>query len=52
MMAHAAAEDSVGGSSLAMCQWEVLYEGFPAHAAAAPEKGVNALDALVVAQTA
>jgi amidohydrolase len=52
MMAHAAAEDSVGGSSLAMCQWEVFYEGFPAHAAAAPEKGVNALDALVVAQTA
>lgn len=52
MMAHAAASDVVGGTSLAMCMWEVLYEGRPAHAAAAPEEGVNALDALVVAQTA
>ena len=52
MMAHAGAEDVVGGSSLAMSMWDVLYEGRPAHAAAAPEEGVNALDALVVAQTA
>lgn len=52
MMAHAAASDVVGGTSLAMCMWEVLYEGRPAHAAAAPEEGINALDALVVAQTA
>ncbi|WP_210725784.1 amidohydrolase [Arthrobacter silvisoli] len=52
MMAHAAASDVVGGTSLAMCMWEVLYEGRPAHAAAAPEEGINALDALVVAQAA
>lgn len=52
MMAHAGAEDVIGGSSLAMCMWDVLYEGRPAHAAAAPDEGVNALDALVVAQTA
>ncbi|WP_125609565.1 M20 family metallopeptidase [Specibacter cremeus] len=52
MMAHAGAEDMVGGSSLAMCMWNVLYEGRPAHAAAAPEEGINALDALVIAQTA
>jgi len=52
MMAHAAASDVVGGTSLAMGMWEVLYEGRPAHAAAAPEEGINALDALVVAQTA
>lgn len=52
MMAHAAAEDVVGGSSLALGMWDVLYEGRPAHAAAAPEEGINALDALVIAQTA
>lgn len=52
MMAHAGAEDVIGGSSLAMCMWDVLFEGRPAHAAAAPSEGINALDALVVAQTA
>ncbi|MEZ2391857.1 amidohydrolase [bacterium RCC_150] len=52
MMAHAGAEDVMGGSSLAMCMWDVLFEGRPAHAAAAPGEGINALDALVIAQTA
>ncbi len=52
MMAHAAGEDVIGGSSLAMGMWDVLFEGRPAHAAAAPSEGVNALDALLVAQTA
>ncbi|PRB37676.1 peptidase M20 [Arthrobacter sp. MYb23] len=52
MMVHAGAADVVGGSSLAMSMWEVLFEGHPAHAAAAPSEGVNALDALVVAQLA
>lgn len=52
MMVHAGAADVVGGSSLAMSMWDVLFEGRPAHAAAAPMEGVNALDALVVAQTA
>lgn len=52
MMAHAAAEDVVGNSSLAMDDWEVLFQGRPAHAAVAPEEGINALDALLIAQTA
>ncbi|ALE07545.1 hypothetical protein AL755_04230 [Arthrobacter sp. ERGS1:01] len=52
MMAHAGAEDVVGSTSLAVNMWNVLYEGRPAHAAAAPDQGINALDALVVAQVA
>lgn len=52
MMVHAGAADVVGGTSLAMSMWDVLFEGRPAHAAAAPSEGVNALDALVIAQTA
>ncbi|MFD0026066.1 amidohydrolase [Streptomyces sp. NPDC058382] len=52
MMAHASNHDAVGGRSLALCQWDVTFTGAPAHAAAAPERGVNALDALVIAQTA
>lgn len=52
MMAHAAAEDVVGSTSLAMAMWDVVFEGQAAHAAAAPWEGVNALDALLVAQTA
>lgn len=52
MMAHAAGEDVAGGSSLAVAMWDVLFEGRPAHAATAPSQGVNALDALVIAQTA
>ncbi|QNS08143.1 M20 family metallopeptidase [Streptomyces xanthii] len=52
MMAHAAPEDSVGASSLAIGAWDVAFHGRPAHAALAPWEGVNALDALTVAQTA
>lgn len=52
MMAHAGADDIVGGSSLAICMWDALYTGKPAHAALAPEEGINALDAMVIAQTA
>ncbi|MFK0003208.1 amidohydrolase [Paenarthrobacter sp. NPDC090522] len=52
MMAHAAASDVVGGTSLAMGMWDVLFEGLPAHAAASPWDGVNALDGLMIAQTA
>ncbi|WOH18959.1 M20 family metallopeptidase [Paenarthrobacter sp. GOM3] len=52
MMVHAGAADVVGGSSLAMSMWDVVFEGRPSHAAAAPSEGVNALDALVVAQLA
>ncbi|MGY0021792.1 amidohydrolase [Streptomyces sp. cg35] len=52
MMVHAAADDSVGASSLAIGAWDITYRGRPAHAALAPWEGVNALDALTVAQTA
>ncbi|WP_051939141.1 M20 family metallopeptidase [Phaeacidiphilus oryzae] len=51
MMAHADAEDQVHGQSLAIGSWNISYTGRPAHAAAAPWEGVNALDALTVAQT-
>ncbi|MGW1156898.1 amidohydrolase [Streptomyces sp. NPDC002513] len=52
MMVHAASDDSVGSSSLAIGAWDITYQGRPAHAALAPWDGVNALDALTVAQTA
>ncbi|MGW2340088.1 amidohydrolase [Streptomyces sp. NPDC001661] len=52
LMAHAAQEDSVGASSLAIGAWDITYRGRPAHAALAPWEGINALDALTVAQTA
>ncbi|MFJ4172071.1 amidohydrolase [Paenarthrobacter sp. NPDC089714] len=52
LMAHAAAEDTVGNTSLAMTEWEAVFEGLPAHAALAAHEGINALDAVVIAQTA
>lgn len=52
MMVHAAAEDSVGASSLAVGAWDATCRGRPAHAAIAPWEGINALDALTVAQSA
>ncbi|OSC56172.1 hypothetical protein B5181_34900 [Streptomyces sp. 4F] len=51
-MVHAAPEDSVGASSLAVGAWDVSYTGKPAHAALAPWEGVNALDAITLAHTA
>lgn len=51
-MAHAAAQDAAGGSSLALCAWSVDYRGVAAHAAGAPSTGRNALDAAHIAQTA
>ncbi|MEV7406195.1 M20 family metallopeptidase [Streptomyces sp. NPDC091267] len=51
MMAHANATDTVASTSLAIGAWDIAYTGRPAHAAAAPWEGVNALDALTVAQT-
>ncbi|NEA48980.1 M20 family metallopeptidase, partial [Streptomyces sp. SID10815] len=51
-MVHAAPEDSVGASSLAVGAWDVVYRGRPAHAALAPWEGVNALDAITLAHTA
>ncbi|MFG3076426.1 amidohydrolase [Streptomyces sp. NPDC048225] len=51
-MVHAAPEDSVGASSLAVGAWDVTYTGKPSHAALAPWEGVNALDAITLAHTA
>ncbi|GAA3680161.1 M20 family metallopeptidase [Nocardioides ginsengisoli] len=52
LMVHAGADDEVGLSSYAMCQWEVRYNGAPSHAAAAPWDGVNAADAVALAYQA
>ncbi len=52
MMAHASSDDNVGASSLALGCWDMTFHGRGAHAAAAPTAGVNALDAVVISQTA
>ncbi|MFB9368100.1 amidohydrolase [Kitasatospora sp. NPDC001664] len=52
MMVHAAPEDGVGMTSLAISSWQVRYTGRPAHAAAMPHRGVNAADAMTLAQVA
>ena len=49
MMIHPSHEDRLGGPSLARVGWDVTYTGVPAHAAAAPHLGVNALDAVRLA---
>ncbi|MCX4919386.1 amidohydrolase [Streptomyces sp. NBC_00687] len=52
MMVHAAPVDGVGMTSLAIGSWKVGYTGRAAHAAAMPHRGVNAADAMLVAQVA
>lgn len=52
MMVHPWHEDRLGATCLAVDHLEVAYRGREAHASAAPHKGVNAADALVVAQVA
>ncbi|MEU6210421.1 M20 family metallopeptidase [Streptomyces sp. NPDC047023] len=52
MMVHAAPQDAVGMSSLAISSLDVSYRGEPAHAAAMPHRGVNAADAMMIAQVA
>lgn len=52
MMVHPAPVDVVEPPIIAASQFNVRYAGQAAHAAAAPEQGINAADALVVAQTA
>lgn len=52
MMVHAAPIDLVGMSSLAISAWNVAYTGREAHAAVTPHLGVNAADAMMVAQVA
>ncbi|QGK72416.1 amidohydrolase [Allosaccharopolyspora coralli] len=51
-MVHPAPEDVCRPSSLAIVDLEVRYTGRASHAASAPELGVNAADALTVAQVA
>ncbi len=52
MMVHAAPQDAVGMTSQAIGSWKVSYTGRAAHAAAMPERGVNAADAMMIAQVA
>ncbi|MFF3262518.1 M20 family metallopeptidase [Streptomyces sp. NPDC002932] len=52
MMVHAAPQDAVGMASLAISSWKVAYTGRTAHAAAMPHRGVNAADAMMIAQVA
>jgi amidohydrolase len=52
MMVHPSPTDEVTPVSLANSYFEVHYTGKEAHAAAFPERGVNAADALTVAQVA
>jgi amidohydrolase len=48
MMAHPAAETEESGSSLALNAIKFEYFGKAAHAAAIPEKGINALDGVIL----
>ncbi|HSE98747.1 MAG TPA: M20 family metallopeptidase [Blastocatellia bacterium] len=52
MMAHPAPFDSVTHPMIAASMFEVEYTGKEAHASAFPELGINAADALTIAQTA
>jgi amidohydrolase len=52
MMVHPAPLDLVEPATLAFQQFDVHYHGKTAHASAFPERGINAADALTVAQTA
>jgi amidohydrolase len=52
MMVHPWHEDRLRASCLAVDHVEVRYTGREAHASAAPSKGINAADAMVVAQVA
>jgi amidohydrolase len=52
MMVHPAPFDMAEPPIIAAAQVEVFYTGKAAHAAAFPERGINAADALTIAQTA
>ncbi|MCL4686228.1 M20 family metallopeptidase [Myxococcota bacterium] len=52
LMVHPAGVDLVTMPTLALAEVDVVYHGRPAHASAMPERGVNALDALVAAYQA
>jgi len=52
MMVHPWPEDHLSATCLAVDQFQVVYSGREAHASAAPWQGVNALDAMTIAQVA
>lgn len=52
LMVHPAGEDRVRMQALARVALEVSFTGRPAHAAGAPEEGINALDAANLTMTA
>lgn len=52
MMVHPSPVDVAAPQMIALAHFEVKYTGKEAHASAFPERGINAADALVVAQTA
>jgi len=52
MMVHPSPFDNLTPSIIAASMFEVRYRGREAHASAFPEQGINAADALTVAQTA
>jgi len=52
MMIHPSPMDTLEPMMIAVDQWNVSYTGKSAHAAAAPQQGINAADALTVAQVA
>jgi amidohydrolase len=52
MMIHPWPADRLTGACLAVSHFDVRYRGHEAHASAAPWEGVNALDAMTIAQVA
>jgi amidohydrolase len=52
MMVHPSASESAAPAYIAAATFSVRYRGKDSHAAAAPHLGINAADALTVAQTA
>ena len=52
MMVHPWPNELLEATCLAVDHFDVIYEGKEAHASAAPWEGVNALDALTIAQVA
>ncbi|MFG2005137.1 M20 family metallopeptidase [Spirillospora sp. NPDC048911] len=52
MMVHPAAVEMAAMPGSAVAQFKVSYQGKPAHAGAYPERGVNAADAMTIAQVA
>ncbi|GAA1856236.1 M20 family metallopeptidase [Brevibacterium marinum] len=52
LMAHPAPVDVAEAEPFAVAHWHVEYTGRAAHAAAYPERGINANDAFLVAQVA